>query len=134
MLERFWSKVAQVGNVCECWIWTAALNNAGYGAFGLDGKIVRAHRLAYESTIGSVPVGLELDHLCRDRACVNPYHLEPVTHQVNMQRGDTGKHLADRTHCPSGHEYTPENTRIYRSMRYCRECMRITNARKRHSN
>ncbi len=133
LAARFWSKVAQVGNVCECWEWTASRNKAGYGAFGCNGKTVRAHRFAYEDSIGSVPAGLELDHLCRNRGCVNPWHLEPVSHRENMMRGDTGKHLSDRTHCPSGHEYNESNTRIYRSMRYCRECLRISNARKHHS-
>ena len=85
--ERFWSKVAQVGNSCECWLWTGAATG-GYGVFmvsfrRIEGrrvlKFARAHRFSYETLIGPVPGGLELDHLCKETACVNPAHLEQVT-------------------------------------------------------
>ena len=85
-LERFNSKyrVTDAG----CWLWTATLNNVGYGHFGFGGggKLVLAHRWAYLTFIGPIPEGLELDHTCNVRHCVNPAHLEPVTHAENQAR------------------------------------------------
>ena len=95
---RFWAKV-RIGSIPAhrpdlgpCWEWTGARNNDGYGEFVVgsrtDGnnRLVRAHRLAYETLIGPIPDGLESDHLCRSRSCVNPGHLEPVTHRLNLRR------------------------------------------------
>lgn len=128
--ERFWSKV-DGGDVDSCWLWTGKTNDSGYGIFRNDGKKdVRAHRWAYDSLIADIPVGLQIDHLCRTRNCVNPWHLEPVTLAENTRRGNfVSASIAakrNRTHCPSGHEYTPENTRIVgpRKHRYCRTCQR----------
>ena len=130
---RFWNKVAQVGNICECWLWLAALSDGGYGKF--NGNV--AHRVSYELIIGAIPSGLELDHLCRVRDCVNPYHLEPVTTQENTKRGErgnTGLHNRIKTHCSYGHEYTKENTGKTidgkYEFRYCRKCKRIRQANK----
>ena len=81
---RFWRYVEQRG---ECWIWTASIRPNGYGEFRCNGRLTRAHRFAFEQMVGPVPEGLQLDHLCRNRACVNPEHLEPVTGSVNVQRG-----------------------------------------------
>ena len=83
--------------------------------------MVYAHIYAYESLVGPIPAGLELDHLCRNRSCVNPFHADPVTHQINMSRG----FWAMKTHCPQNHEYTPENTRMYQGKRICRSCQTI---------
>lgn len=84
---------------------------------------VPAHRFSYETFIGPVPEGLELDHLCRNTRCVNPEHLEPVTHKVNMQRSSTfSAENAAKTHCPRGHEYSDTNIWWYRGRRYCRVC------------
>src|SRR5438105_2573404 len=105
VVERFWAKVEKTDT---CWLWTASTANGGYGAFVLNDVIVRAHRFAYELLVGPIPEGLQLDHLCRVRHCVNPAHLEPVTQQENIRRGER----ATATHCPNGHEYTPENTQI----------------------
>lgn len=84
--ERFWMKVT--GDSYEdCWTWTAALADTGYGRFRTPGRTVFAHRWAYEQVIGPIPDGLQLDHLCRNTRCVNPWHLDPVTGRVNVRRG-----------------------------------------------
>ncbi len=105
-----------------CWIWRGAVNRAGYGAFSVDGTTRRAHRVSYELRVGPIPEGLHLDHLCRVRACVNPAHLEPVTHAENVRRGAR----AGQTHCKRGHEFTPENTRVDKSGgRCCIACVAV---------
>lgn len=121
--ERFWSFVTKTDT---CWLWTGGLA-AGYGLFWLDGKQVKTHRFAYELLVGPIPDGLVLDHLCRVPACCNPAHLEPVSQRVNILRG-IGPSAANAlvTHCPADHEYTPENTRMYRGQRHCRACARET--------
>lgn len=101
--ERFWSKVDKSG---ECWLWTAGKTGGGYGHFhpAADGP-VRAHRLAYEMVIGPIPEGMQLDHLCRVRHCVNPAHLEPVTNRENALRGMAPSIIARRTgKCSNGHQ------------------------------
>lgn len=120
--RRFWSKV-QLDADTGCWQWTACTAD-GYGRFHLRrGKVPPTHRLSYEWLVGPIPEGLHIDHLCRNRGCVNPDHLEPVTPKVNILRGvgPSAQH-AVKTHCPSGHEYTTENTYKYRGMRMCVEC------------
>ncbi len=118
--KRFWSK-ATPDPASECWLWTAARYPNGYGTIRIDGtpgRMVSAHRLAYEKLIGPIPEGLEIDHLCRQRSCVNPAHLEPVTHAENVRRMG-----AAITHCKRGHEFTPENTRRHEGRRRCRACL-----------
>lgn len=121
---RFWAKV-QVQD--DCWIWTGAKAGPGekYGYIRVDGKTLRAHRFAYEALVGAIPKGLQLDHLCRVRACVRPDHLEPVTNRENGLRGESfAAQQARRTHCSQGHPYNEENTHHYRGKRYCRTCNR----------
>lgn len=122
-VERFLAQTVRDG---ECLVWTGAKDSNGYGLFGLDGVSVGAHRFAYATARGPVPDGLELDHLCRNRACVRLSHLEAVTKYENMRRGESpfAKNLRV-TACPQGHEYTDENIWRYRGSRYCRECRRI---------
>lgn len=116
--ERFWSKVEQVGNVCECWPWSGSKRN-GYGLFR-NGRVVSAHRFAYEDVIGKIPRGLTLDHLCMNRACCNPFHLEPVTKGVNTLRGNAASAInARKTLCFRGHELVQ-----VKRQRYCRTCNR----------
>lgn len=112
--KPFWSYV-QINNPFLCWEWLGGKCSDGYGSCsGGNG----AHRRSYELVIGNIPDNLELDHLCRNRSCVNPYHLEAVTHKVNTQRGLT------KTVCKRGHPRTPENLTRNR----CRECMRTHNS------
>lgn len=118
-----------------CWQFTGRLNPDGYSRVHLGrGKPgVQGHRLAYEVLMGPVPDGLDLDHLCRNRGCVNPAHLEPVTRQVNLLRGQTiTASKAQQTHCIHGHAFTPENTYIKRNgTRQCRACDAIRAAHRR---
>ena len=125
---RFWSKV-KMGNPDDCWLWTAKIERNGYGRFWLDGHSVEAHRFAYELIRGPIPKGLTIDHLCRNKACVNPAHLEVVTPRTNVLRGPTiVAAFAAKTHCPKGHRYDMFNTYINRKgSRVCRECNRETN-------
>ncbi len=126
---RFWKRV-QLWGIAECWDWVGAKQNTGYGQFWNGARMQAAHRASYETLVAPIPAGLEIDHICRNRSCVRPDHLEPVTHQENMRRSDVGKLTAARalakTNCPSGHAYDEKNT--YRSpttgSRFCRACAR----------
>lgn len=111
-----------------CWQWTASVDGKGYGNLRIAYKLVKVHRLVWEALRGPIPLGLELDHLCRNKGCCNPAHLEPVTRSENMRRSDVGLRNKTRgaavTHCPAGHAYDDSNT-IYSSHgRHCRECGR----------
>lgn len=100
-----------------CWLWTHSLRN-GYGAIGenqvngIKGKTKYVHRILYEKYKGPIPIGYELDHKCRIRSCVNPDHLEAVSHLENVRRGNAGWHNAIKTHCPKGHSYSGYNLKI----------------------
>ena len=124
---RFWSKVSPAPTDA-CWVWHGAANQRGYGNVGktVDGKVYTylAHRVAYELTAGPVPVGMDLDHLCRTTGCVNPTHLEPVTFLANMRRRYAETPDERDTHCLRGHEFTPANTAVISTtgQRKCRTC------------
>lgn len=125
---RFWGKVNFDGplwNGTPCWVWTAG-KNRGYGRTFWDGRHQYAHRISYELLVGPIPDGLTIDHLCRNRACENPGHLEPVTMRVNWLRGNAPTtYYAIKTHCVKGHPFDEVNTyqapgKLHRACRICR--------------
>ncbi|GGS27877.1 HNH endonuclease [Streptomyces parvus] len=121
-MRRFWSKV--MVDASGCLLWTAGQIGNGYGQFYFQGRSVLAHRFAFTVLVGAIPEGLQLDHLCRVRSCVNPNHLEPVTARENVLRGETtpAANLA-KAACPAGHVYDATNTRIRANgSRECRTC------------
>lgn len=114
--ERFWDKVEK-GN--SCWLWIGKRMPNGYARFKVGGCGIYAHRFAYELLVGPIPEGLQIDHLCRVRHCVNPRHLEPVTQRENKNRGLKGRATE---HCPKGHAYDVSNTYWRKDRPNNREC------------
>lgn len=125
ILERFEAKYIPEPN-SGCWLWTASDNGNDYPVFARKEGFGYAHRFSYVTFKGPIPEGCEIDHTCRVRCCVNPDHLEAVTHQVNIIRSPNtfGGKFARQTHCFQGHEFNVENTRYYKNGRWCRECNR----------
>lgn len=133
--ERFWARVDKAGPIPlvqgvtgHCWVWTGLPNDHGYGRFSVERRILLAHRWAYMQSRGAIPAGLELDHLCRQRECVRPDHLEAVTHAENVRRGNAGMHHSAKTHCKNGHPFNEANTRHTSRQRVCLPCARARNA------
>ena len=126
---RFWAKVQKTRT---CWLWTGATISSGYGQFRFKGRQIVAHRWAYEDAFGPIPKGLDLDHLCRNRNCVRPSHLEPVTRRENVLRGEgLAAQNAVKTHCPQGHPYTGDNLYVQPGGgRRCRTCHRERSIRR----
>lgn len=128
--NRFWRKIRREAS--GCWAWIASLDS-GYGVyFPAHTEKRRAHRVAYEALVGPVPAGLQLDHLCRNRSCVNPAHLEAVSGRMNVLRGKPSPPLvnAQRTDCSRGHMLSGRN--LYRTpdgRRHCKTCNRDANRR-----
>lgn len=109
-----------------CWLYAGKMNAYGYG-FITSGRKLRAmaHRAMYETIIGPIPEGLQLDHLCRVTQCINPDHLEPVTPRVNVLRSHSVTSAkARQTHCKRGHPFNDRNTYRHENHRRCRVCMR----------
>lgn len=132
--ERFWRKVDKEGPVPDyrpdlgsCWVWTGGKTNSGYGKVDLPTRLT--HRVAYELLVGPIPEGFQIDHLCRNRMCCNPTHLEPVTPQENSRRSRSVSGLnAAKTECDKGHPLSGSNLRIYGmnttapGKRACKQC------------
>lgn len=121
--ERLMAKVEKQVN--GCWLWTGATDgDKRYGCIGSKGKLLRTHRVSYELFKGPIPEGLSLDHLCKVTLCCNPEHLEPVTHKVNVLRGDSIQAKnAVKTHCPRGHAY---DIALKNGGRWCSICARVS--------
>ena len=136
LLERFWDKIELSDhNDDQCWYWTSSINKKGYGNMWKDGTSQIVHRISYELFRGKIPKGLQIDHLCRNRSCVNPQHLEPVTLTENIRRSDVGRNMRIKTHCPQGHEYNKDNTYINTlGSRMCKLCIRERNLKIRKEN
>lgn len=131
---RFWAKVEKTG---DCWFWTAGLFPAGYGSFWLNGRSVYAHRVAYELLRGRLGPRAVLDHTCRNRSCVNPWHLKSGTHRQNILADGSlciAKANAQKTSCLRGHRLSGVNLVTYRNgKRGCRTCRRAADLRRYHA-
>ncbi len=131
--EEFWSNVLKSGSGNDCWIWMAAKNEHGYGLLNWHGHMWKAHRVSYELSRGPIQEGKFILHHCDVPACVRPDHLFIGTQADNIKdmqsKGRMRNQNTNKTHCPSGHIYTKENTRINKGKRYCRICSRINTMR-----
>lgn len=130
--ERFWSNVSGKSGDDECWMWTGYKSEKGYGVLKIKEKAIRAHRLSYILAFGEIPTGMQLDHLCRNKVCVNPRHLEAVTSRENTIRAvpyrkpraewaPTNRELTGK--CKNGHDFSGDNIYISpRGLPFCRLC------------
>ncbi len=130
--DRILNKVV-VNPETACWVWTGLMRNKLYGGLNFKKSRKLAHRVSYETFVGPIPKGLVIDHLCRETRCVNPHHLQPVSNKENILRGSGHCSVnSKKTHCKRGHEFTPENTRLYKqyrdnNRRECIECKKMHN-------
>jgi hypothetical protein len=129
-IEDFTAKI--VRDVSGCWNWNGVITTRGYGSYWLNGRYAQAHRIVME-LIHGIAHGAVTDHLCRNTICCNPAHLEYTTQKVNVHRGGSfaSKNIL-KSHCPKGHEYTPENTYIRPggTWRDCKTCIKINGAKR----
>lgn len=122
-LDRFWSKVDASG---DCWEWQASKYWNGYGQAKLNGRGMNAHRVAWLILRGEIANGLQLDHLCRNRSCVNPDHMEPVSRRENILRGISPVAVNfHRFQCKNGHPFDLDNTKMLSGNRRCVKCNRM---------
>lgn len=136
---RFWEKCIPEP-MSGCWLWVASIDGPGYAHLRIGGVLCKAHRIAYEALVGPIPLAHVIDHRCRVRCCVNPAHMEPVTNEENVRRGESfSAREARQTHCKYGHPLQGSNLILFerkpgRFMRTCRTCAdRISKARYRRS-
>lgn len=127
-LKDVWSRF--VASDEGCWPWHGPVGGSGYGTMRFERKKHQAHRLIYELLIGPIPDGLDIDHLCSNKLCVNPDHLEPVTRSVNIQRAIDREERPRKTACPQGHPFDESNTIVLApSGRRCRLCRQSQQAK-----
>lgn len=123
LAELLWPRV-EMGDSLACWMWHGPIDRHGYGKIHSGSRQnsvhLRAHRVAYALFKGLIPEGLTIDHLCRNRLCCNPFHLEAVTAAENVRRGRNNNR--EKTHCIHGHEFSEENTYLWHGKRRCRRC------------
>lgn len=124
LMHRFMRKVDLPKDIGECWMWIGSVNSSGYGTISVGTRTMQAHRVSYELwNTNPIPDGLVLDHVCWNKSCVNPDHLEPVTQSENNYRTfDDPRN--QKTHCKRGHALTPENVIRWRTHRRCKTCHR----------
>jgi hypothetical protein len=124
--ERFWSKVGHLPRPDDCWPWVGSRSRNGYGQFYENKRTRWAHRIAYRLLRGPIPAELTIDHLCKNKACCNPYHMEVVTQRENLMRAESRSAInARKTHCPSGHPYDSVwKGNAYGTRRGCSVCNR----------
>lgn len=134
MQNKIGIEISPVSGLPEfCWGWTGALNSRGYGCIAVNGKSQLSHRRAYELLVGPIPTGLQIDHLCGNKRCCNPSHLEPVTAATNIRRSDrVNKTLCIRGHRLQGHNLIVKRAGNY-TIRNCRECFNTSIRRSYHA-
>ena len=138
--SRFWIKINKDGPISliknvpgKCWVWPGSKFKDGYGCFYLRRRTVRSHRLAYILVKGAISSDLDLDHLCKNRACSNPEHMEPVTHLENVRRGDSGINNRVKIFCSRGHELVEPNL-VNSAKLGKRNCLSCHRARNKYNN